>query len=81
VVTFLDPRTLQVQGTVSTGGTNSSDAAVGPDGMLYVVNTADYVQDGSVTIINPQSMQVVATVGGFARGRGASPSTARGGRS
>jgi len=70
VVTFLDPRTLQVQGTVSTGGTNSSDAAVGPDGMLYVVNTADYVQDGSVTIINPQSMQVVATVGGFGAGPG-----------
>lgn len=70
IVTFLDPRTLQVQGTVQTGGTNPGDAAVGPDGLLYVVNTGDYVSDGSVTIINPTSMTVVATVGGFGSGPG-----------
>ena len=70
VVTFLDPRTLQVQGVVETGATNPTDAAVGPDGLLYVVNTRDYVADGSVTIINPQTMTVVATVGGFGAGPG-----------
>ena len=70
VVTFLDPRTLQVQGRVQTGGTNPGDAAVGPDGLLYVVNTGDYVSDGSVTIINPQTMAVVNTFSGFGAGPG-----------
>jgi len=70
VVTFLDPRTLQVQGVVQTGGTNSTDAAVGPDGLLYVVNTGDFVADGSVTIIDPRTMRVEATVGGFGPGPG-----------
>jgi hypothetical protein len=70
VVTFLDPRTLQVQGVVQTGGTNPTDAAVGPDGLLYVTNTGNYSADGSVTIINPQTMQAVATVAGFGAGPG-----------
>ncbi|CAA9344852.1 MAG: hypothetical protein AVDCRST_MAG68-3212 [uncultured Gemmatimonadetes bacterium] len=68
VVTFLDPRTLQVQGVVRTGDTNPTNAAVGPDNLLYVVNTRDYTADGSVTIINPQTMTVVATVPGFGPG-------------
>jgi hypothetical protein len=70
VVTFLDPRTLQVQGVVQTGGTNATDAALGPDGLLYVVNTGDYVADGSITIIDPRAMTVVSTVGGFGAGPG-----------
>ncbi len=70
VVTFLDPRTLQVQGVVQTGGTNSNDAAMGPDGLLYVVNTGNFVADGSVTIINPQTMRAEATAGGFGPGPG-----------
>ncbi|HYW07791.1 MAG TPA: hypothetical protein VE913_12605 [Longimicrobium sp.] len=70
VVTFLDPRTLQVLGTVQSGGTNSGAAAVGPDGLLYVVNTGDYVADGTVTIINPTTLRVEATVGGFGAGPG-----------
>ena len=70
VVTFLDPRTLQVQGVVQTGGTSSNDAALGPDGLLYVVNPGNFVSDGSVTIINPQTMRAEATVGGFGPGPG-----------
>lgn len=70
VVTFLDPRTLQVQGVVQSGGTNSNDAAVGPDGLLYVVNPGNFVSDGTVTIINPQTMRAEATVGGFGPGPG-----------
>ncbi len=70
VVTFLDPRTLQLQGTVQTGGTNSMDASVGPDGLLYVVNTGDYVADGSVTVIDPQTMRAVSTARGFGAGPG-----------
>ncbi|HEX8209520.1 MAG TPA: hypothetical protein VF584_04955 [Longimicrobium sp.] len=68
VVTFLDPRTLQVQGVVQTGGINSTDAAMGPDGLLYVLNTGNYVSDASVTIVNPQSMRAESTVGGFGAG-------------
>jgi hypothetical protein len=71
VITALDPKTLQVLGTVETGGVNSGSAAVGPDGLLYVVNTGDYVAQGSITIINPATMQVVSTVGGMGVGPGA----------
>jgi DNA-binding beta-propeller fold protein YncE len=71
VVTALDPKTLQVLGTAQTGGTNATDAAVGPDGMLYVVNTGDYTSPGSLTIVNPATMAVVATVGGMGVGPGA----------
>lgn len=70
IVTALDPRTLEVLGTVQTGGQNSTDAAVGPDGLLYVVNTGNYVSDGSVTVINPATLQVVTTVSGFGAGPG-----------
>lgn len=70
IVTAVDPKTMQVVGTATTGGTNSMDAAVGPDGLLYVVNTGDYVSPGSITIINPATMAVVATVGDMGVGPG-----------
>lgn len=70
IVTALDPSTLKVLGSVSTGGTNSSSAAVGPDGLLYVLNTEDYVKQSSVTIVDPKTLQVVATVPGFGVGAG-----------
>lgn len=70
IVTAIDPKTMQVVGTVSTGGTNSMDAAVGPDGLLYVVNTGNYVAQGSLTIINPSTMAVVTTVGNMGVGPG-----------
>jgi hypothetical protein len=53
------------------GGTNSSDAAVGPDGLLYVVNTGDFVAQGSLTIVNPATMQVQATIPNMGLGPGA----------
>ena len=52
---------MQVVGTATMGGTNSTDAAVGPDGLLYVINTGDYVGQGSLTIVNPATMAVVTT--------------------
>jgi len=57
IVTAIDAKTMQVVGEVSTGGPNSTDATVGPDGLLYVVNTGDYVGQGSLTIVNPATMQ------------------------
>jgi hypothetical protein len=71
VVTFLDPKTLAILGTATTGGTNSTDAAVGPDGLLYVLNTGDFVASGSLTIVNPATAQVVTTVGGMGVAPGA----------
>jgi hypothetical protein len=71
VVTLLDPKTLSVLGTVTTGGTNSTDAAAGPDGLLYVLNTGDFVADGSLTIVNPTTAQAVTTVTGMGVGPGA----------
>lgn len=70
VVTAIDPATMAVLGTVRTGGTNPTAAAVGPDGKLYVVNTTDY-SDGSLTIIDPTRLAVEATVPGMGVGPGA----------
>ena len=63
-------RTMQVLGTAQMGGTNSTDAAVGPDGLLYVVNTGDFVAQGSLTIVNPATMQVQATIPNIGVGSG-----------
>ncbi|HMI58128.1 MAG TPA: hypothetical protein VK511_08770 [Gemmatimonadaceae bacterium] len=71
IVTAIDASTMEVLGTATMGGTNSTDAALGPDGMLYVVNTGDYVSDGSITIVNPATMAVVETVSGMGVGPGA----------
>jgi hypothetical protein len=71
VVTAVDPKTMQVIGTAQMGGINSTDAAVGPDGLLYVVNTGDYVAQGSLTIVNPSTMQVVTTIPNMGIGPGA----------
>lgn len=71
IVTAIDPKTMQVVGTATMGGTNSTDGAVGPDGLLYVVNTGDYVNQGSLTIVNPATMAVVATVPNIGVGPGA----------
>lgn len=70
VVTAIDPRTLEVVGTVETGGTNPQSAALGPDGRLYVVNTGDWVSPGSITIIDPTTLAVVETVEGLPAGPG-----------
>jgi hypothetical protein len=71
IVTAIDPKTMQVVGTATMGGTNSTDGAVGPDGLLYVVNTGDYVGQGNLTIVNPATTQVVATVPNMGVGPGA----------
>ena len=70
VVTAINPETMAILGTVETGGNNPTTAAVGPDGLVYVVNTEDYFSDGSVAIIDPQTLQRVALVPGFGSGPG-----------
>jgi len=71
IVTAIDPKTMQVLGTATMGGTNSADAAVGPDGLLYVVNTGDFIAQGNLTIVNPATMQVQATIPNMGVGPGA----------
>src|SRR5262249_32957646 len=71
IVSAIDPKTMQVVGTANMGGTNSTDAAVGPDGLLYVVNTGDFVGQGSMTIVNPATMAVVTTIPDMGVGPGA----------
>jgi hypothetical protein len=70
VVTVINPATMTPIDTLESGGTNSSAAAVGPDGLVYVVNTEDYVADGSVTAINPATLQVLGPYHGFGAGPG-----------
>ncbi len=62
IVTALDAGTLAVLGTVETGGDNPNDAAVGPDGLLYVVNTGNYVDPGTMAIIDPATLTLVDVV-------------------
>jgi hypothetical protein len=78
IVTAIDPKTMQILGTVAMGGQNSTDASVGPDGLLYVVNTGaydvttgGYVTDGSVSVVDPATMTVASTVSGMGAGAGA----------
>ena len=53
------------------GGTNSTDVSVGPDGLLYVLNTGDFQSPGSLTILNGATMQVVSTIANVGVGPGA----------
>ena len=71
VVTIIDPATMTVVDTIFSGGTNTQAAALGPDGLLYIVNTGDFVADGSITVIDPAARAIVTTVPGFGPGPGA----------
>jgi len=62
VVTAIDPVTMAVLGTVQTGATNPTDAALGPDGKLYVINVGDYAAPATLTVIDPATLTVEATI-------------------
>ena len=70
VVTALDPRTMTVTAEIETGGTNPQFGDIGPDGMLYVMNTGDYVNPSTLAIIDPASLARVEVVAGFPAGSG-----------
>ncbi|MXW55572.1 MAG: hypothetical protein F4X22_00250 [Gemmatimonadales bacterium] len=70
VVTALDPVTMTVVATIETGGANSQFGTIGPDGMLYVMNTGNYVAPSTLAIIDPASLELVEVVEGFPAGSG-----------
>ncbi|MXX73151.1 MAG: hypothetical protein F4205_11135 [Gemmatimonadetes bacterium] len=70
VVTAIDPRTMTATAEIETGGTNPQFGAIGPDGMLYVMNTGDYVTASTVAIIDPGSLARIELVEGFPAGSG-----------
>ena len=70
VVTALDPSTMTIVATIETGGANPQFGAIGPDGMLYVMNTGNYVAPSTLAIIDPGSLELVEVVEGFPAGSG-----------
>lgn len=70
VVSLVDPETLEILATVSTGGRNPSAAALGPDGLLYVLNTGDFVAPSSLAVIDPGTAELVEVVEGMGVGAG-----------
>jgi len=70
MVTGVDPRTMTLVDTVRTGGENAQVGDLGPDGMLYVINTGDYVNPSTLAVIDPSTMTRVKVVGGFPSGSG-----------
>ncbi|MXV95093.1 MAG: hypothetical protein F4Y07_00790 [Gemmatimonadetes bacterium] len=70
VVTAIDPRTMTVTAEIETAGTNPQFGDIGPDGMLYVMNTGDYVTPSTLAIIDPGSLARVEVVEGFPAGSG-----------
>ena len=70
VVTAIDPTTMSVTGTVSTGGTNPQFGDLGPDGLLYVTNTGNFVDPGTMAVIDPETMTLLRVVEGLAPGSG-----------
>ena len=66
VITILDTRTLEVIGTVPTGGADPQDMAWGSADRLFVVNAGTGPADGSlgvVSAITPELLEVVRGMG------------------
>jgi hypothetical protein len=62
ILTAINLNTMTVAGSVTLGGTNSTAGALGPDGKLYVLNTGDFTNPGSISIVDPTSLTVLETV-------------------
>lgn len=71
VVTAINPSTMTVTGTVTMPLTNSTAGALGPDGKLYVLNTGDFTNPGSMSIVDPATLTIEQTVTNMVVGPGA----------
>jgi len=70
VVTAINPIDMTITGTVNTGGTNPQFGALGPNGLLYVANTGNYVDPSTLAVIDPETMTRVDLIEGFGPGSG-----------
>lgn len=65
-VTVLDRNTLEVVSTIELSGENPQSAAVGPDGLVYVINSGRFFGgNGSVSVVDPATLSEVLHVDGF----------------
>jgi hypothetical protein len=71
VLTEINPSNMAVVGTLTLPLTNSSAAALAPNGNLYVLNTGDYSAPGSMSIVNPATLTIEQTVTNMIIGPGA----------
>jgi hypothetical protein len=74
-LTIIDPATngeaIGVDSIALTGEGNASYAAVGSDGLLYVMNTGDYFSgEGRLSVVDPLARAEVASFAGFGTGPG-----------
>jgi DNA-binding beta-propeller fold protein YncE len=66
VVSVIDPSSDSVVSVIFLSGFNPSAARLGPDGLLYVLNSGTFGQgDGSLSVVNPTALDEVEHHGGF----------------
>ncbi len=74
-ITVIDPvtgaRASGIDSIPLPGPGNAQFADVGGDGLLYVMNTGDYSNEGRLSIIDPVARVEIANFGGFGAGPGA----------
>jgi hypothetical protein len=65
-ISVLTGTPLRVVATIQLSGTNPGSAAIGRDGLLYVVNSGSFSQnDGSLSVIDRRTLQEVRRETGF----------------
>jgi len=62
LLTVVDLGTMHVLGGLTLGGTNSTAGAIAPNGKIYVLNTGDFVNPGSMSVVDPASLTVLQTI-------------------
>ncbi len=65
-ITVLEAATLAAVTTIPLSGTNSAGIALGPDGLIYVVNSGTWnMGDGSLSVVSPTTLREIAHYDGF----------------
>jgi hypothetical protein len=65
-LTVIDGTTLQVVDEITLSGENAAAAALGPNGLLYVIQSGSWgMGNGSLSVVNPSSRSEVSHATGF----------------
>jgi len=65
-ITVLDASSLAVLDTIELSGENAAQAAFGPDGLMYVINSGSWgASNGSLSVVDPAAGAEVDFVEGF----------------